>query len=954
MKHQILLLLVLATVLPQGAMAAVFPPAGVEHEGRDDVAVSVDPRVQIHQSNRGIVVDSNGRVFVAFEVDDPITGAEIHVMRSTDDGENFYLWARRATNDGREMHSPSLTLVPGSPERIALAYQYDLGEIETFPYYQNDVNVAVARTDAYEPTWTVRTVFSAAGEDILGVVAPDVTAAMGPNGPVIYVVAKRSEWNGQEDSVYFSRSLDLGANWDSPYAVKPTHTATTPYWPRVAADDTGDVFVVWQCSGGSDGGAAFRSASTFAAHPNDWDPSWTYLDTPDNDWFATPVDVAAQSDGSGFVVVYGRYDNPDAVVLSHTMVWDVAGHGGDWDLDTMPDTFLNHPRVEPMTGGGWIVSNAPLDFDDDHETWSVLRSNSTSDPQFDTEIILADTWAGAPGYTPAVVAAHPEKDAFAMMWMDDPFQVSPVVRFDATWWSGPGAPSLVDGFPKALPATPRTHPAVVDVSARSAGDEIVYADSEGLLHVVDHLGNDLPGWPQSIGDVQKGQAVAVGDIDGDGGMDIVAPNASGEVYVFDADGTLQSGWPVDLGVRAAHVTLAPVSKLSSNDVVAVCGTQAFLLRSDATEIPYDHWPVSLSDLAGHASSVGDLDGDGSLEVVVTTGDDVQVFDARGNLIVFESTGDDPFSAPASLGDLDRDGDLEIVATTHGGFVHALHHDGTVVAGQWPLDVPGTGSVVGATIANLDGSGDPEIVVTSAQGLVVSLESDGTESVNWPAPIFAEVKAPAIVDDIDGFTAEVLFATETSFLHARHADGTKPFAWPAPLADVVELSTATGDVDGDGELDLIVLTVSSLVRYDLNNTVGVDAFLRWTQFGHDARRTHCTTGARIATGVESPGEHVTNVRIAFAPPAPNPVASGGTSLSFSLPQSARARLDVFDARGRKVRTVADGDFGAGTHTLMWDVRDASGQDVSSGTYYGRLVVELPDGTETVGRKMSVVR
>ncbi|NIV29642.1 MAG: hypothetical protein GWN58_09070, partial [Anaerolineae bacterium] len=43
---------------------------------------------------------------------------------------------------------------------------------------------------------------------------------------------------------------------------------------------------------------------------------------------------------------------------------------------------------------------------------------------------------------------------------------------------------------------------------------------------------------------------------------------------------------------------------------------------------------------------------------------------------------DGFYSSPSLGDLDGDGDLEIVAGSWGQHVYAWHHDGTLVAG-WP-------------------------------------------------------------------------------------------------------------------------------------------------------------------------------------------------------------------------------------------------------------------------------
>jgi len=73
--------------------------------------------------------------------------------------------------------------------------------------------------------------------------------------------------------------------------------------------------------------------------------------------------------------------------------------------------------------------------------------------------------------------------------------------------------------------------------------------------------------------------------------------------------------------------------------------------------------------------------------------------------------------------------------------------------------------------------------------------------------------------------------------------------------------------------------------------------------------------------------------AFAPPAPNP-ASGATRFTVTLPAAGELRLEVFDAGGRRVRTLAAGPLGAGTHAFTWDLHDDAGRRVPPGLYLAR--------------------
>jgi flagellar hook assembly protein FlgD len=49
------------------------------------------------------------------------------------------------------------------------------------------------------------------------------------------------------------------------------------------------------------------------------------------------------------------------------------------------------------------------------------------------------------------------------------------------------------------------------------------------------------------------------------------------------------------------------------------------------------------------------------------------------------------------------------------------------------------------------------------------------------------------------------------------------------------------------------------------------------------------------------------------------------------------LVVFNTLGQEVRVLAEGQLQAGSHKVNWDVRDASGQAVATGTYLYQLSV-----------------
>jgi hypothetical protein len=83
--------------------------------------------------------------------------------------------------------------------------------------------------------------------------------------------------------------------------------------------------------------------------------------------------------------------------------------------------------------------------------------------------------------------------------------------------------------------------------------------------------------------------------------------------------------------------------------------------------------------------------------------------------------------------------------------------------------------------------------------------------------------------------------------------------------------------------------------------------------------------------------------------PNPF-NPMTRVEFGLVAPGRVSLRIYDAAGRLVRVLAEGDRPAGRYAELWDGRDASGRAVASGVYFYRLDA----GAFTQTRKMILLR
>jgi hypothetical protein len=91
------------------------------------------------------------------------------------------------------------------------------------------------------------------------------------------------------------------------------------------------------------------------------------------------------------------------------------------------------------------------------------------------------------------------------------------------------------------------------------------------------------------------------------------------------------------------------------------------------------------------------------------------------------------------------------------------------------------------------------------------------------------------------------------------------------------------------------------------------------------------------------------RFALSQNTPNPF-NPQTEINFELPQAAVVKLQIFDLRGRLVKTLVDGQRQAGPQSIVWNGRDARGAQVASGVY----LYQLQSGEQVERRKMTLVK
>jgi hypothetical protein len=419
----------------------------------------------------------------------------------------------------------------------------------------------------------------------------------------------------------------------------------------------------------------------------------------------------------------------------------------------------------------------------------------------------------------------------------------------------------------------------------------------------------LPGFPINLG---TSQASTLFDLDKDGTLEIIYPSDNNKLYVFKYDGTLLTGWPQALPEMPGSPAVADIDNDGEFEIVTgtfqgPVGPEPFLLyawENNGTII--NGFPVSLSGVIKSTPAIGDLDNNGSKEIVVisydeTNDDSLYVFDAGGNLKTGFPVGIRyaRLSSPA-LGDIDGDGDLEIIA---GGLdnteiLYGFHHDGSVI-----------------------------------QNFPVLL--------NHPGASF-NINSSPVICDIDGDTTSVeIMVKVNDFVFAIHQDTTTVHGFPYFIDDENQSGThgpspLVEDFDNDGDVEFVFASISGKIHFfDMNEKYNKN-FGFWNSYKHDMQNTGAIFPIQIFTDVNE----INNLIVSgfeLSQNYPNPF-NPSTKIRSEIPyveteHAPLVQLKIFNVLGKEIATLVNEEKSAGTYEVKFD-----GSDLTSGIYYCQLRAE----------------
>ncbi|MGA8764368.1 MAG: FG-GAP-like repeat-containing protein [Candidatus Sulfotelmatobacter sp.] len=317
------------------------------------------------------------------------------------------------------------------------------------------------------------------------------------------------------------------------------------------------------------------------------------------------------------------------------------------------------------------------------------------------------------------------------------------------------------------------------------------------------------------------QAVAYGDFNHDGKLDLVVANSSSStvsVLLGNGDGTFRARVDHVTGTTPEGVAVGDFNNDGKLDIAVTNSASntvsIFLGNGDGSFQPKKDYATGNTPWG---IAVGDFNRDGNLDVVVTNATD-------GSVSVLLGKGDGTFQAHAdhftsfnpvsvAVADLDGDGflDLAVACNANTNRVSVLRGMGNG-SFQSQLQFTTGANPYSVIAVDLNGDGFPDLAVADQLGNTVSvLLSNGSSGVSWnllahvdyptaefPTSLVAgdfngDGKMDLAVSDGNGNSVSILLGNGDGTLQAQTNYG----------AGNIPFSIIAGDFNGDGKTDLVV-------------------------------------------------------------------------------------------------------------------------------------------------------
>jgi hypothetical protein len=667
--------------------------------------------------------------------------------------------------------------------------------------------------------------------------------------------------------------------------------------------------------------------------------------TFDNDGAALRSLCAYDLDDDGFTEIL--------IPSTNGILYSVTNNGTFVDLDQNPDAVDSLIALPDITGAA--LGDQDMDFGNIGEPdiyvagWYGIYDIEYANGAWTYYTVLEDTLVR---WQQSIVGDFDQdglKD-FALARRDGPGYVE-------VWEH---EPLSTEHFTKVFAAERDTH--YYQIRGDCAGSdldedglkEVFITDyrSGGFIHGFEVVADNTLEWiwsSDTIGTTvyAANRNVVTGDLDNDGIGEVIfttSANAGdtdpGGIRVYEWDGSTDNGFSVYAvlsiddnlltdryrfeAVKApADIDDDGVTEMliANNGSDHTIGDRFYILSVDGdfesglySSVIEATWNQGEHDFNGspYFGDYGDLDGDGTMEVVFAAWD-------HGGLFIVDVTGADTYEyvnyisadplkhdavayGGTAIADFDGDGRDEVISPMYTGasedyYTTILDIDGTIADATEENSVgfvrgPWLGAGIGQCgAADFDGNGRYEFYGSNYTPYTMEFTCVGTDP-----------KLP------ESWTVQAVVAN----VGENYGISTGAFA----------LDTAD-DLDGDGKPEVVIGYLDITDR---------TVFLRVAEYNQ-------------GVFVEDNWRIITPDDYKLSQNYPNPF-NPTTQISYEIPLTKDVTLTVYDMLGREVTTLVNAHQGAGQYTVTWNGKNSAGEMVSAGTYIYQLKAGHVTKTQTM--------